>query len=143
MPLADIVAAFNLDTIAIAPAGARVALIGRGKTRLDPLIFEVAREQHRAVDTDSEANIFLRRQDGWPLLRAGVPAVMVGGAFSDMALLDRFMTTRYHTPADDTLHPIELDGAAEDANLHVALVRAFADPSRFPATPRKRGPAHL
>lgn len=143
VPLGSIAAAFNLDTVAIAAAGAKVAIIGRDKTPLDRLIFEVAREQHREIDKDKDANRYLNRQDGWPLLSNGVPAVMVGGAFSDVPLLEAFLKSRYHTPADDTLHPIELGGATEDANLHVALVRAFADPSRYRFKPRKRAPATL
>jgi len=138
VPLATIVAAFNLDTMAIAPAGTPVAIIGRGLTDLDPLIFAVARAQHRAVDKDNAANRYLDRQDGWPLLRHHVPAVMVGSAFSNIPLLEAFLQGRYHTPADDLAHPIELGGATEDANLHVALVRAFADPSRFRPKPRNR-----
>ena len=133
VPLAGVVAAFNLDTIAIAPRGAPVAMIGRGRTALDPLIFAVAKAEGRRVDSDDEGNQLLARQDGWPLLQAGVPAVMVGGAFSDMRLLGAFLAGRYHTPQDDLRHPIELGGAAEDADLHVALIRAFADPSRYPA----------
>ncbi len=40
-----IVAAINFDTVAIAPAGTPVAIIGRGKTPLDPIIDSATRAQ--------------------------------------------------------------------------------------------------
>jgi hypothetical protein len=105
-------------------------------TRLDPLIDEAARKLGRKIDTGTGANAYVARQDGWALMEAGVPAVMVGGAFSDPALLERFFASRYHGPADDLAQGIELGGAAEDVALHVALARRLADPARFPATAR-------
>jgi hypothetical protein len=85
------------------------------------------------MDEDQEADAYLERQDGWALRRRGVPAVMVGGAFSDMRALGHFLTGRYHQPNDDLKQPIELDGAAEDAELLIALGRKLADPARYRA----------
>ncbi len=132
VPLASIVAAFNLDAFASAPAGAPVAIVGRGRTRLDELIFATARAMHRGVDRGRWANRYLKRQDGRPLLRHGVPAVMFSGAYGDRAGLRAFLDGRYHHPDDDLAHLGSLDGAAEDADLHVAVVRAVADPARWP-----------
>ncbi|HET9628994.1 MAG TPA: M20/M25/M40 family metallo-hydrolase, partial [Novosphingobium sp.] len=36
LPLKQVVAAFNIDTVAIAPAGSPFAIVGKGMTRLDP-----------------------------------------------------------------------------------------------------------
>ena len=41
----------------------------------------------RRLDGDDEANAFVQRQDGWKLTQAGIPSIMVGGSFSNMALL--------------------------------------------------------
>ncbi|MBC7986990.1 MAG: M20/M25/M40 family metallo-hydrolase [Sphingomonadaceae bacterium] len=131
----DIVAAINLDTIAVAPAGASVAIIGRGMTPLDPVVDSVATALGRSINPSDEANAFIQRQDGWELTRAGVPSIMAGGSFSDMSLLGGFLGGAYHAAEDDLAHPIELGGATEDARLHVALVRAIADPARY-ANPR-------
>lgn len=136
VPLKSIVAALNLDTIAIAPRGMAVGIIGRGMTRLDALIDDTARAMGRKVDPGSEANSYVMRQDGWALMSAGIPAVMVGGGFSDRAALARYFARRYHGPSDDLSQGIELGGAAEDADLHVALGRVLADPSRFPSSAR-------
>jgi len=57
---------------------------------------------------------------------------MIGGAFSDAALLASFLAGDYHKPSDDLRHPIPLDGEAEDGALHVVLGRMLADPAIFP-----------
>ena len=132
LPRDHIVAAINLDTVAIGPAGEPVATIGRGRTPLDPLIDEATRKQGRKIDDSDAANAFITRQDGWELLKAGIPAVMVGGAFSDAARLATFLAGDYHKPSDDLSHPIPLDGAAEDGALQVVVGRMLADPKKLP-----------
>lgn len=135
VPLDRIVAAFNLDTIAIAPRGAPVGIIGRGMTPLDSLIDRVAAEQSREIYRGLDVNAFAQRHDGWAFYQYGVPAVMVGGSFTDAELLTGFLRTRYHR-YDDDMSGIELGGALEDTLLHIALGRAFGDPSRYPG-PRR------
>lgn len=136
VPLSSIVAAINLDTVAIHPAGQPVAVIGRGIPALDGAIAATVRAMGRQLDPDDEAAAFIRRQDGWALSRAGVPAVMLGGSFSDMAMLNRFLEGPYHSPDDEVGPGLVLDGAAEDATLLVALARRLADPALYqrPAT---------
>ena len=124
VPLETIAAGLNLDTSAVAPRGSPVTTIPRG-TILDPQIESVAAALGRTVDRSDAANALLTRQDGWALMQAGVPAVLMGGAYRGG--LQHFLSTRYHHP-DDDLHGIELGGAAEDADLHVALLRRLANP---------------
>jgi hypothetical protein len=131
-----VVAAINIDTVAIAPRGLPVAIVGRGTTPLDPLVDATARALGRKVDADLEANAFIQRQDGWELTQAGIPTVMVGGSFSDLGTLGAFLSGPYHKPDDDLSRPIELGGAAEDTELTVALVRKLADPAQYPAGAR-------
>jgi hypothetical protein len=125
--LPSIVAAINIDTVAIHDAGEPVAIVGRGTTPLDPIVDATARELGRAIDSDAEANAFVERQDGWELTRAGVPTVMVGGSFANMASLGAFLSGPYHQPDDDLDRPFKLEGAAEDADLMIALGRKLAD----------------
>ena len=132
VPLASIVAALNLDTVAIAPKGERVAVIGSGPAALDRLVEETVREQGRALDTDGEADAFLERQDGWALAQHGVPSLMVGASFSDMGRLQGFLGGAYHKAADNPGPGVMLDGAAEDAELLIALGRKLADPTLYP-----------
>jgi hypothetical protein len=132
VPLADITVALNVDTIAISPRGTPVATIGRGKPAYDAVVREVATKLGRTMDEDGEADAFIQRQDGWALGAKGVTSLMVGGSFSDMKLLEAFLGSDYHSAADNFSDKIPLGGAAEDADLHVALGRAFADTTRWP-----------
>lgn len=126
LPLTSIVAGFNLDTTAIAPAGAKVAMVAQPHSRLETLVRLSASALGRGWDGDHEAYNFIRRQDGWALAERGVPMVMVGGSFSDLKLLNAFLNTDYHQPSDELRASTELGGATEDANLHVELVRRAA-----------------
>lgn len=129
-----IVAALNIDTTAIAPAGLPVAIIGRGKhPGLERVVDATARSLGRKVDTDSEANVMIERQDGWALARRNIPAVLATGSVSDMSRLRAYLGGPYHQPNDDLAQRIELGGAVEDTVLHIALARALADPARYPA----------
>jgi hypothetical protein len=135
VPIGSIVAAINMDTVAIHPAGEPVAVIGRGNAQLDPVIDATVAAMGRRLDTDEEAAAFIQRQDGWKLTQVGVPAIMLGGSFSNMALLGGFLEGPYHKPNDQIGGLIVLDGAAEDATLTVALARRLADPSVYRLAP--------
>ncbi len=136
VPADSIVAAINMDTVAIHPAGEPVAVIGRGLPALDAAIDAAVAAMGRRLDTDDEAAAFVQRQDGWKFAQASIPAIMVGGSFSNMALLNAFLRGPYHDPSDQLGGPIPLDGAAEDANLLVALGRRLADPNVYRRPPR-------
>jgi hypothetical protein len=130
IPLKQFVAAFNLDTVALAPAGSPLAIIGQGMTRLDDQVSEVARREKRRIVPGMAANAYVRRQDGWALMQHDVPTLMVSSAYSDVPRLEAFFEGPYHRPADNLKRPIELGGAAEDVALHVALARWFGDAKR-------------
>ncbi|MEQ1543020.1 MAG: M28 family peptidase [Novosphingobium sp.] len=134
LPLRQIVAAFNIDSVALGPAGQPFAIVGKGLTPLDAQIAAVARQQKRKVVEGDAINIYVRRQDGWALLQHDVPAVMVSSSWSDLARVERFMESDYHRPSDVVKPGIELGGAADDVNFHVALARWFGDLKRVPLT---------
>ncbi len=134
VPVASIVAALNLDTTAIGPAGLPVAIIGRGEhPAIDKVVDDSARALGRKIDLDTEANVMIRRQDGWAFAARGIPTIMATGSVSDMKLLMNYLGTVYHKPDDDAAHATQLDGAVEDANLHVAITRGLADPASYPS----------
>lgn len=135
MPLESIVAAFNIDSDAIAPAGAPFAIVGRGMTGLDPQIVKVAKAERVKLKNDNEANEYVKRQDGWALLQHDIPAVMVTTAYGDIERMRAFFDGDYHRPSDDLEHmagPLQLGGAADDVKMLTALGRWFADPRRVP-----------
>lgn len=133
LPLEQIVAAFNIDSIALAPGGTPVAIVGRGMTPLDAGIARVAKRQRRKVVNNDAANEYVRRQDGWALLQHDVPTVMVSSAYGDLDRVEKFFDGDYHRPSDGIDKPIELGGAAEDVLLHVALARHFANARKVPS----------
>lgn len=136
LPLGQIVAAFNIDSIAIAPRGAPLVIVGKGMTKLDPQIAAVARRERRKIVGDEAANAYVKRQDGWALLQHDIPTVMVTSAYSDLKKIEAFFDGDYHRPSDDLKRPIELGGAVEDVQFHVAMVRWFADTRRVPPPPK-------
>lgn len=131
---ARIVAAFNIDSVAIAPHGTPFAIVGRGMTGLDADIARVARQEHFKLVEGDAANEYVRRQDGWALLQHDIPAVMVTTAYGDLDRMRAFFDGDYHRPSDDLAHLKELGGAADDVKMLTALGRWFADPRRVPST---------
>jgi hypothetical protein len=132
IPLEEIVAAFNFDTIAVAPAGGKVGFIGEGETPLDDLIRETVAASGRELGDKDFANSFVRRQDGWVLTQEGVPAVMLSSAFASEIVLGPYLSTDYHRATDQIDH-IELGGAIDDLLLHEELVRKVANTALYPA----------
>ncbi len=128
-----IIAGFNLDTIAIAPRGAPVAMVAAKGSGLEQLVRDSAKAMGRSWDGDDEAASFLQRQDGWALAQRGVPMIMAGGSFSDLKLLNAFLAKAYHGPSDELRTDTELGGAVDDANLHVELVRRAASRGILPS----------
>lgn len=133
LPLGQIVAAFNIDSIALAPAGTPLGLVGMGKTALDKAIAEVAKREKRVLSPSDAGNAYLQRQDGWALMQHDIPAVMVTSAYGDIARIEGFFDGDYHRPGDRVKPTLELGGAAQDVAFYVALGRWFADPRRVPA----------
>ncbi len=131
IPLDTIVAAFNFDTAAVAPAGSAVGFVGEGRTPLDPIILDVMDKGARELGNRDFAEQFVRRQDGWALLEEGVPAVFLSTAFSSQIVLGPYLSDDYHQPSDEIAN-IELGGAIDDLLLHQELVRRFASTTEYP-----------
>lgn len=136
IPLKSIVAAFNIDSVAIAPAGSPFGVVGKGMTPLDPGIAAVAKQQKRRLSPSDAPNTYLRRQDGWALQQHDIPAVLVSTAYGDIALLEKFFDSDYHRPSDVVRPGLVLGGAADDVNFLVALGRWFADSRRYAGPPK-------
>lgn len=127
LPLDRIVAAFNIDSIAIAPRKTPFAIVGRGMTGLDKGIARVAKAEGFRLRENDEANEYVKRQDGWALLQHDIPAVMVTTAYGDIERMRAFFDGDYHRPSDDLSHAIELGGATDDVKMLTALGRWFGD----------------
>jgi len=132
VPIDSIVAAFNIDSPAIGPAGQSLAIVGHGLTELDGEIAKAAKALKLQIAPNSAADNLLRRQDGWALLQHDVPAVLVTTAYVDTARVERFLDETYHRPGDDYAPTMDLSGAAQDVAVQVALVRWFANAKSYP-----------
>ncbi|WP_066553859.1 M28 family peptidase [Croceicoccus bisphenolivorans] len=136
VPLENFVAAFNLDTEGIAPAGAPAVVLATPDPattdKLMRIISGTAHEQGvELVPPDGRNRKFLRRQDGWVFDAEGIPAVLISTAFAQKERLSSYMRGRYHR-ADDEAAFVELGGAADMVRFHAALVTRVADPARMP-----------
>ena len=138
LPLEDIVAAFNFDTVAVAPVGTPLGFLGEGRTPLDDLILTTAAEAGRELGDKSFAESFVRRQDGWALLEAGVPAVLLSSTFASEIVTGPYLAEDYHQPTDEQ-RKIQLGGAIDDLLLHEELVRRFASTVSYSQVPMPAG----
>jgi aminopeptidase YwaD len=133
IPLDSIVAAFNFDSVAVAPAGGSVGFVGEGRTALDAVVQEAVRASGVELGNREFAESFLRRHDGWALLEAGVPSVLLSTAFSSEIVLGPYLATDYHRPSDET-EGLQMGGAVDDLLLHEALVIRTASTAAYPAS---------
>ncbi|MDN3645230.1 M28 family peptidase [Pontixanthobacter aestiaquae] len=133
LPLESIVAAFNVDTIGLAPRGEAVAILGEGLTLLDPEVNAIIMRMGRRVEARDFAAQFVTRQDGWALLQSDVPTLMVSSAFARPDLMRRYTKGRYHGPNDE-IDEVELGGASQDLLLHLEFVRHFGSISAHPGS---------
>lgn len=131
MPLPTIVAAFNMDSMAVAGRGAPLTIIGEGLTPLDRGIYDVAAGLGRKLAARPDLQPFTQRQDGWVLLQRDVPVVVVTTSFSDKAAFDDYIGNRYHKPSDEWRPDLELGGATEDILLHVELLKHFGNQATY------------
>lgn len=134
IPLESIVAAFNFDTVAVAPEGSSVGFVGEGRTSLDPVILEIMEKAGRQLGDKDFAEQFVRRQDGWALLQEGIPAVFLSTSFGSEIVIGPFLSTDYHRPGDE-IEAVVLGGAIDDLLLHEELARRFASTEAYSPPP--------
>lgn len=131
LPLEEIVAVLNFDSVAIAPRGSPVAFIGQGETPLDSAVLDAIERSGRPLGSQILADRFLRRQDSWAFLEQGIPAVAITSGLGNEDLLQDFLASRYHNSSDNA-DGLELGGAVEDLLLHEDLVRELGTVERYP-----------
>lgn len=132
LPLESIAAAFNFDSVAVAPAGGNFGLVGEGKTSLDSVIEQAVRESGKELGNRGFAASFEQRHDGFVLLERGVPSVLVSTAFGSEIVLGPYLANRYHRPGDE-VGALQMGGAVDDLLLHETLVTRIASTLAYPA----------
>jgi Zn-dependent M28 family amino/carboxypeptidase len=134
MPLDQVVAVINLDSMNVYGETRAVEVVGWGQTTLEDQLVTLAAAQGREVvpDTRPAAGSFYR-SDHFPFAQVGIPAMyfhssldMVDGGREAGDAIGAGVRERYHTPADAFDPSWSFAGALQDAELVVALVSAVA-----------------
>jgi len=126
VPRERIVADVNMDGTAILYPFRDVVSLGGEHSSLGPLVEREASHMHVKVTPDpAPEEVFFVRSDQYSFVKQGIPAIFLfpGTDSGDpnrtgTAILQEWMTTRYHTPQDDFSQPFDYDAAAQYAQLN-------------------------
>ena len=141
VPSGRIAANINLDGANQWGRTKDVTLIGMGASDLDDYVVAAAREQGRTVTADPEPEKgFYYRSDHFNFAKHGVPALFPDsgvefvGKSADYSKTkrDEYNEKDYHGPSDEIKPEWDLSGAAEDAQLYLAVGYRVANADRFP-----------
>jgi Zn-dependent M28 family amino/carboxypeptidase len=140
-PLEKTVANINLDGVNQWGRTKDVTVIGMGASDLDDYLRDAAAEQGRALRPDPEPEKgFYYRSDHFNFAKQGVPALytdtgvdFVGKpAEYSQQKRDEYTANDYHKPSDEIKPDWDLSGAAEDAQLLIAVGLRVANADRMP-----------
>lgn len=135
LALSSLVAAFNLDMVALGSGGKSVAVVGWRGSPVDQHIQTVLKDMDLRRAESGAFEQYLKRQDGWVFLQRGLPARMVNSGFANDQQLNAFITRNYHSASDRYSDTMDLAAAAQDIAVHIALGRHFSDMRAFPPAP--------
>ncbi len=132
VPLDQIAAVLNYDTVAVAPQGSDFVFVGEGETPLDGIVLDTLADQDRTLGNQIMAQQFIRRQDSWAFLEADVPAIVISTNLGSQESLETFLSQRYHQ-ASDEVNGLELGGAIDDVVLNELLLKRLASTTEYPS----------
>lgn len=150
LPLAEARLVLGMDSALVRPAGTNIVVLGEGLTTVDAWVAAGATAQGRALEPAPAVQGFYQRSDHLAFAEAGVPALVVTSVFAAPPrggpdLTQLYFSQRYHRASDDYRDDLPFDGAAQDADLLLALGRAVADgrliPAWRPSSPYQRAAA--
>lgn len=140
-PLAQTVAALNMDAIAFGGPARDVSVYGYGASELEPYLVAAAKSQDRVVKPDPkpEQGSFYR-SDHFNFAKYGVPALYFKKGLDDRERgiewgtrqYDEFVEERYHQVGDNYSTDDDLRGGAEDLNLMYAVGSRLANEAVWP-----------
>ncbi|HET7697344.1 MAG TPA: M28 family metallopeptidase [Vicinamibacterales bacterium] len=140
-PLARTAAAINIDGINQWGRTRDISVIGLGNSDLDDYLRQAAQEQGRTITPDPEPEKgFYYRSDHFNFAKQGVPALdpdsgveYIGkSAEWGRKKRDEYTEKDYHAPSDEVKPDWDLSGAAEDAQLLMAVGYRVANADRLP-----------
>jgi Zn-dependent M28 family amino/carboxypeptidase len=140
-PLAKTLANINMDGMNLHGRTKDIVVIGMGASDLDDYLRKAAAEQGRVLRPDPESEKgFYYRSDHFNFAKQGVPALYTDEGVDfigkpagyGMTVRERYTREDYHQPSDDVKPDWDLSGAAEDAELFLAVGYRVANADRYP-----------
>jgi Zn-dependent M28 family amino/carboxypeptidase len=141
VPLAQTVAAINIDVLNFIGPTRDITVVGYGASGLDDFVDAAAARDGRRVlpDQRPEAGVYYR-SDHFSFAKQGVPALhpnmgrdlIDGGRERGEALARAYYTERYHRPADEYSPDQDWSGGARDLALYFAIGLELANSSAWP-----------
>jgi Zn-dependent M28 family amino/carboxypeptidase len=140
-PLAETVAAINLDAMSVIGPTRDFVVIGKGNSELDDVLLPFAERQERVLVEESEPHAgYFFRSDHFNFAKAGVPALYAKGGVDHVengreygvARNDEYRQQRYHKPADEFDPEWDLRGVVQDLYALYGVGRTLADGNDWP-----------
>ncbi len=140
-PMADTVAAINMDGMNVLGRTKDVTVVGFGASTLDELLAEVARDQGRELKPEpTPEKGYYYRSDHFNFAKQGVPALY---AESGVDYRDRpegwgleqqkdYTANRYHAPSDEYDPAWDMSGMLEDLALYFGVGYQLANSAAWP-----------
>ncbi len=141
VPLENILAVVNLDSMNVNGRTKTIQVMGMGQSELEDVLFDVAQEQGRTLVPDErpEAGSYYR-SDHFSFAKRGVPAIyfrggkdMEDGGTARGEELRKIKAVNYHTVTDEFDEDWSFEGALQDAQAVRHLVARVADAAAPPA----------
>ena len=140
-PLAKTAANINVDGVNQWGRTKDISIVGLGASELDDYLTQAAQEQGRTITPDPEPEKgFYYRSDHFNFAKQGVPALYPDsgveyiGKSADWGKgkRDEYTAKDYHAPSDEVKPDWDLSGAAEDAQLLMAVGYRVANADKLP-----------
>ena len=140
-PLAKTVANINIDGVNQWGPTKDISVIGLGNSDLDDYLRQAAQEQGRTITPDPEPEKgFYYRSDHFNFAKQGVPALDPDSGIDYVgkspewgkSKRDEYTLKDYHAPSDQVKPEWDLSGAAQDAQLLMAVGYRVANADKLP-----------
>lgn len=141
LPLADTVAALNMDGYHFGGPTRDVTVVGNGASELEDYLRSAAKLQDRVLrDEPTPEKGFYFRSDHFNFAKGGVPALYIESGLDDRehgiewakARNAEYITKDYHKPSDEFRPGSDLRGGMENIELMFAVGMQIARERRFP-----------
>ena len=140
-PLAQTVAAFNMDAMHFGGPTRDVTVVNIGASQLENYLADAAKAQGRVIRAEPtpEKGTFFR-SDHFNFAKRGVPALYIKGGIDDrehgaawrQKYLDDFTAQKYHKVGDEYSPDVDLRAGVEDLDLLYAVGAKLAREKGFP-----------